>query len=137
MKTEKQIKNTETGPVFDRPHATRAQRRGVLKQMPQWKSYKALLATHEDSIEFRNDTREGGKKINVEHQDKQVTYTESQLTPKASSQELLLKEIGYDEKYIKAYMESWWDTTINRRTNIENGEEHRFNKILKNYLKND
>ena len=137
MKTEKQIKNTETGPVFDRPHATRAQRRSVLRQMPQWKAYKALPAMHEDSIEFRNETREGGKKINREHQDKQESFTESQLTPKAASQELLLKEIGYDEKYIKAYMEAWWDTTINRRSNFENGEEFRFRKLLKKYLKND
>ena len=31
-----------------------------------------------------------------------------------------------DEKYIKAYMEAWWDHTINRRLNFESGEEFRF-----------
>ena len=45
-----------------------------------------------------------------------------------------LKEIGHDTKYIKAYMEAWWDHTINRRLNFESGEEFRFRKLLKKYL---
>ena len=138
MKQQKEIKKPEqTGLVLERPHPTRAQRRGVLKQMPQWKIYKTLPATHEDSIEFRNDTRENGKKINTEHQDAQEKYTESILSEMSGKIEKVLKDLGHNKKYIDAYMDAWFDTTLNRSLNIENGEEHSFSKLLKKYLQND
>ena len=31
----------------------------------------------------------------------------------------------------------WFDTTLNRGLNIENGEEHSFSKLLKKYLQDD
>ena len=44
MKTKKEIKKPEqTGLVLERPHATRAQRREVLKKMPQWELYKQYM----------------------------------------------------------------------------------------------
>ena len=105
--------------------------------MPQWKIYKTLPATHEDSIEFRNDTRENGKKINTEHQDAQEKYTESILSEMSGKIEKVLKDLGHNKKYIDAYMNAWFDTTINRSLNIKNGEEHSFSKLLKKYLQND
>ena len=132
---QQEVKKTEhTGPVFERPHATRAQRRGVMKQMPQWKMYKSSSYMSEESIEFRKTIRERGEQINKENQDAQDKFLEEQLTPLGASVESNLKEIGHDEKYIKAYMEAWWDHTINRRLNFESGEEFRFRKLLKKYL---
>ena len=58
----------------------------------QRKIYKTLPATHEDSIEFRNDTRENGKKINTEHQDAQEKYTESILSEMSGKIEKVLKD---------------------------------------------
>ena len=57
MKQQEVKKTEQTGPVFERPHATRAQRRGVMKQMPQWKMYKDSSFMSEGSIEFREAAR--------------------------------------------------------------------------------
>ena len=134
MKAEKEIKKPKTGLVLERPHATRSQRRGSLKRMPQWKEYKQLPFTHPDSIEFRNTTRERGNTINKEHQEAQEKYTEAILSEKSGKIEKVLKDLGHNKKYIDAYMDAWFDTTLNRRHNLKNGEEHRFYKILKNNL---
>jgi hypothetical protein len=135
MKEQKEVKKPENiGPAFERPHATRAQRRAVLRQMPQWKMYKSASYLSEDSIEFRKTCRERGQQINKENQDAQDKYLEEQLTPLAANVESNLKNSGHNEKYVKAYMEAWWDHTINRRLNFESGEEFRFRKLLKKYL---
>ena len=142
MKTENETVKISTDqqlaqPGLARPHATRSQRREVLRRMPQWQQYKDSPYMSEDSIEFRKQCRERGNQINKEHQDAQDKYIEEQLTPLGANVESMLKEVGHDEKYIKAYMEAWWDTTINRRSNFENGEEFRFGKLLKMYSQND
>ena len=105
-----------------------------MKQMPQWKMYKGSSYMSEESIEFRKTIRERGEQINKEHQDAQDKYLEEQLTPLAANVESNLKNSGHNEKYVKAYMEAWWDHTINRRLNFESGEEFRFRKLLKKYL---
>jgi len=133
MKTQK-AKEVKSDIIFEKPHAGRTQRRGALKRMPQWKEYKQLPFTHPDSIEFRNNTRERGNEINKEHQEAQEKYTEAILSEKTGKIEKVLKELGHNKKYIDAYMDAWFDTTLNRRHNLLNGEEHRFYKILKKNL---
>lgn len=142
MKTENETVKISTDqqlaqPGLERPHATRSQRREVLKKMPQWKMYKEIPPLHPDAIEFRREVRERGNQVKQAHQDAQDKYIEEQLTPMATNVEATLKEIGHDEKYIKAYMEAWWDHVINRRLNLENGEEHKFKKLLNKYMQND